>query len=177
LVGVALNDETCEAGVHLQSVDGESSLAQRAVDRRDEPVDRLRRQAEEVEVAGLPLHLAAGDEGSAAGECESLRLFQAGDNLRDPLLERAQRLRMAPQPVHPGSPDLGWQYKLIEELTQLVGLDVETHVVLGALAQDLLIDAGPIATVGEVVRDGRPAPADMERQLDLPLRLREGGVV
>ena len=158
-------------------MDGEAGLAQRAVDRRDEPVDRLRRQTEEVEVAGLSLHLPAGDEGSAAGECESLRLVQAGDDLRDPLLERAQHLGMAPQPVHPGSPDLGWQYKVVEELAQLVGLDVETHVLLGALAQDLLIDAGPIATVGEVVRDGRPAPADVERQLDLALRLREGGIV
>jgi hypothetical protein len=65
-ITVALDAEASKARVHLQSLDGEAGLAQRALDRGDEPVDGIGRQAEEVEVAGLPPHLAAGDQGGAA---------------------------------------------------------------------------------------------------------------
>jgi hypothetical protein len=49
LVGITLDDETGEAGVHVQSLDGKAGLAQRALDQRrtGEPVNssdpRLRR--------------------------------------------------------------------------------------------------------------------------------------
>jgi hypothetical protein len=47
---------------------------------RSRPVDRSAGQAEEVEVAGLSLNIAAGNQCRSAGECEVFRFLQAGDD-------------------------------------------------------------------------------------------------
>lgn len=90
LVVFALDDEAREARVFLDVVDDQASLSQRPVGGRDEPIDGGGCETEEVEVAGLPLDVAAGDERGAAGEGEVLRFLEAGDDLSDPLLQRAQ---------------------------------------------------------------------------------------
>jgi hypothetical protein len=71
-VGRALDDQPREARVHLDAVYGEPGVSECSVDRRDEPVDGLSGQAEEVEVARLSLDVAAGDQRGAAREREFL---------------------------------------------------------------------------------------------------------
>ncbi len=170
----ALDDETSEAGVLLNVADGETGFAEGTVDGRNEPVDGVGRRTEEVEVARLTTNVASSDQGGAAGKCEALRFLKTGDDLGDLLLKRAQHLPSAAvtlNPVRPCAPNRRWQYELVPELEQLVGVDVKAHVVFGPLAQDLLVDAGPIGAVVEVVGEGWAAPANVERKLDSPARL------
>jgi hypothetical protein len=104
----------------------------------------------------LPLHLAAGDQSSSAGERESPRLLPGRRRSQQPAAAAGSALWMAPEPAGPGAPNRGWQHELVEELAQLLGLDVEAHVLLGAFSQDLLVDAGTVRAVGQVVGYGRP---------------------
>jgi hypothetical protein len=170
----ALNGEASETGVLLKAVDDKTGFAEGTVDGRNEPVDSFRRRTEEVEIAGLSMNVAAGDQGGAAGECEAFRFLKTGDDLGDLLLKRAQQLPSAAvtfDPLCPRASNRRWQHEVIPELEQLVGVHVETHVVFGPFAQNLLIDAGPVGTVVEVVAQGWPAPANVERKLDSPARL------
>jgi hypothetical protein len=85
-------------------VDDEASIAEGAVDSRDKPIDGIRRQPEEIQVARLPANVASGDQRGAAGECEAFRFLEACDDLSDLHLERAEHLRggrwRSTQPVH-----------------------------------------------------------------------------
>jgi len=103
---------------------------------------------------------------SAAGEREALRFFQAGDDLGDPLLQRAEHLSgeaAALDPACPRLPDCGRQHELVPELEEPFGVDEEAYVVCGSLSQDLLVDSGTVAAVVEVVGQGWAAPADVGR--------------
>ena len=115
----ALDDQSCKSRVDLDAVDGEAGCAESSVDGGDKPVNGLRSEAEEVQVAGLSLNVAAGDEGGAAGKREFARLLEAGDDPRDLLLERCQHLRGAAvtlEPVGPCSAHGRRQNELLEEL-------------------------------------------------------------
>jgi hypothetical protein len=81
-----LDDETGEAWVHLDTMNGEAGRPQRTLSGRDEPVHGGAGQAEEVEVASLALNVAAGDQRGASGEGEVLCLLEACDDPGDPLL-------------------------------------------------------------------------------------------
>jgi hypothetical protein len=75
------------------------------------------------------------------------------DDLGDPLLKRSEHLLVAEtcDPRSPGIPDGRGKHQLVPELEQVVGLDVEPHLALGALPQNLLVDAGSIRRVVEIV--------------------------
>src|SRR5205085_5506535 len=94
-------------------------------------------------------------------------------SLRSALEAGSARLvgTVASQPAGPCFSDCGRQDEFVPQLPQLVGVNVEAHVVLGALPEDLLVDAGPISSVVHVISDGWSAPANMERQFDLATRL------
>jgi hypothetical protein len=68
--------------------DGETGVAERSIDRRDEPVNGIGSQAEEVEIACLSLNVSASDQRGAAGERELLCLLEPGDDLGYLLLKR-----------------------------------------------------------------------------------------
>ena len=89
-------------------------------------------------------------------EREVRRLVQADDDLRDLQLKPAQHsLRdatVAANPVCPRPTHLARQHQLVPELEQLRGIDIEPHVIVGSLAQYLLVDAHPITSIGQVVR-------------------------
>lgn len=70
-----------------------------------------------------------------------------------------------------------WQHELGPQVDQLVDLDVEPHIVLCAIGEDLLVDARTIARVREVVESRRSAPADPHRELDEAARLGDTGRV
>ena len=69
------------------------------------------------------------------------------------------------QPAHLAA-NVWRQHELVPELKQLFSVDVEADVVLGALTENLFVDAGSVAALAEVVADRRAAPADVERKLD-----------
>jgi hypothetical protein len=113
----------------------------------------------------LAVNVAASDQGSAARERELARLLEPGDNPGHLLLERRQHLRgvrMAPQPVGPSAAQRRRQNKCVEELAELIRVDVVADVVVRPLAEHLLVHAGAIDGVVQVVCDRRPAPADVE---------------
>lgn len=158
----------------------EPSISQSSIHGRNEPVDSVGRESEEVEVARLAANVAADDQRRAAGEREALGFRQAGDDLGNLFLQRAEHLRgetAALDPACPRLPNCGRQHELVPELEEPIGVDVEAHVVCGSLAQDLLVDAGPIAAVVEVIDQGWAAPTDVERQLDSAARLWQNRVV
>ena len=62
----------------------EPGIAQSPVDRRNEPVDCVGREFEEVEVARLAANVAAEDQRATAIEHEALRFLEAGDDRRPP---------------------------------------------------------------------------------------------
>lgn len=165
----ALDDQTCEASVYLNGMDDEACLAERAISCRYEPIHRGGGQAEEVEIACLPLDVAAKDERSTTGEREAVGFLEPGDDLGDLLLYATEHLitgAVTLEPIGPCPPH-GWgQHQLAPELAQPIGVDVETHIVQRALPEDLLVDASPIGPVVEVVGDRCAAPANVERQLD-----------
>jgi len=66
-----------------------------------------------------------------------------------------------PRPASPWG-----QHQFVDEPDELVNIDVESNVVLGAFAQNLLIDTDAVGSLPEVVGDRRIAPSNMERQLD-----------
>ena len=141
----------------------------------NEPLDDIGRGTEEVEVAGLSTNVASRDQCGAAGECEAFRFLKTGDDLGDLLLKWAQQLPSAAvtfDPLCPRASNSRWEHEVVPELEQLVGVHVEAHVVFGPFAQNLLIDASSIGTVVEVVAKGWSAPANVERKLDSPARLR-----
>jgi hypothetical protein len=80
---------------------------------------------------------------------------------------------VTPEPVGPRPPYGRWQDELVEQSAELLRIDAEADVVLGALTQHLLVDANRVCVVLEVLRDPRTAPADLERQLDDSAGLRE----
>jgi len=84
----AFDDQSREARIHLDVVDDETGVPECSIDSRDEPVDRIGRQAEEVKVACLSLNVSAGDQRSAAGKGEAISLLEARDDLGNLLLER-----------------------------------------------------------------------------------------
>ena len=158
----------------------EPGLLQSAIDRRDQSVDRIRGQPEEVEVARLPPNVAARDQRRTTREREAFRFGEAGDDRGDLLLRRAQHLRgesAALDPARPRLPDGRRQHELVPELEQAIGVDVETHVMFRSLPQHLLVHAGPIGPLGEVVRDSWAAPANAKGELDSTTRFRQGRVV
>jgi hypothetical protein len=67
------------------------------------------------------------------------------------------------EPVCPGPSHGRGQHELVEEFDELVNIDVEPNVVLGAFAKNLLIDTEAVGSLPEVVGDGRIAPSNMER--------------
>jgi hypothetical protein len=137
-------------------------------------VDGVAGKAEEVKVASPPLDLASEDERGAAGEREVLRFVESGDDRRDPLLEWAEHLwsaRIAAEPRRPGAPHGRREHELVDEVAERVRVDVVAHVVVGSLAEDLLVHASSVGAVVEVVHQHRPAPANVEWELDPPGRL------
>lgn len=98
----------------------------------DKPVDRGGGEAEEVEVARFPLHVAAEDEGGAARD----GFFEAGDDLGRPAPGAGSacklELAVASEPAGPRAADGRWEDELVPEVEQLVGLDVVANVVVGA---------------------------------------------
>ena len=60
------------------------------------------------------------------------------------------------------------EYELIEELGEFLGVDVVPYVRLGALTEDLFVDAKPIRAHSHVVSHYRIAPSHMERKRDGP---------
>jgi hypothetical protein len=109
------------------------------------------------------LNVAPRDQRGAAGECESFRLVEAGDDLCDPLLKRTEHLLTAKtrDPVRPSLTNCGRQNELVPEIDQPLGVDVLPNVALGSLAHGLLVNAGSIGPLVEVVGQRRAAPADV----------------
>ena len=70
----------------------EPGIVQSPVDRRNEPVDCVGRESEEVEVARLAVNVAAEDQRPTAREYEALRFLEAGDDRGHLLLQRAEYL-------------------------------------------------------------------------------------
>ncbi len=70
------------------------------------------------------------------------------------------------EPVDPCPTDSGRQHELVEHVPEIIGVDESSDVVIGALAEDLLVDAGPICAVRHVVDDDGLTPPNMQRQLD-----------
>jgi hypothetical protein len=73
------------------------------------------------------------------------------------------------EPVDPCPTDRGWQHELVEHVQQLVGVDESSDIVVGAFAEDLLVDPGTIRSVSHVINDSGLTPPDMQRQLDSPV--------
>jgi hypothetical protein len=146
----------------------ETGIAERSIERRNQAVYGIGRRAEEVEVARLPVNFTPRDQCSATREGEAFGLLQASDDPRDLLLKRAQHLRawMSRDPPRPRLANRRRQHELVPELEEVVGVDVEAHVVLSSLAEHLLVDSSAVASVVEVVRERWPAPANVERKLD-----------
>ena len=84
---------------------------------------------------------------------------------------------VALEPAFPSVTDRRRKDQLVPQLNKLIGIDVELHVVLDPLSEHLLIDAGSVGSVGEVVDDRRSAPANMERELNSTSRLDDRWVV
>jgi hypothetical protein len=89
LLGVG-DDKPGEARALANVLHVEPGGHKRPNHRRNEPVDGGRREAEEIEIAGRSMDLAARDQSCSAGEGEVLRFFETGDDLGYPRLERAQ---------------------------------------------------------------------------------------
>jgi len=176
----ALDDQASEAWILLDVAHDEPRILQSALDGREEPIYRVSCESEEVEVARLAANVASDDQRGAAGEREAFRFLEAGDDLGDLLLQRAEHLRgvtTALNPACPRLPNRERQYELVPELQQPVGVDVEAHVVCGSLSQDLFVDTGTIAAVVDVIGQGCAAPANVEGKLDSAARLRQRLVV
>jgi hypothetical protein len=73
------------------------------------------------------------------------------------------------EPVDPCPTDRGWQHKLVEHVQQIVGVDESSDIVVGSLAEDLLVDPRPIRSIRHVIHDNGLAPPNMQRQLDPPV--------
>jgi len=74
---------------------------------------------------------------------------------------------MATEPVDP-CPGDGWRKDhLVEEVEELVDVDVEAHIVFGAVSEHPLIDTRTMRTSSKVVGQVGLAPPDVKRQLEL----------
>lgn len=174
------DEKPCEAGIHLDALDGEAGRLERAFCGRNQPVDRLTGKAEEVEIARLALDFVARDQRRSASERESFGLVQTRDDLRDGPLQCGQHLwraRVLTKPPGPRPPYRRWKDELIEQLGQPIRIDIEADVVGGPFTEHLLVDAGSVSTVFEVVGDRRPAPPNVQGQLHPPARLGQGRIV
>ena len=136
----SLNDKASEARVRLNVADNHPRVAKCPVDGRYEPIDGSCCQAEEVEIARLSPNVTTGDQRAAAGEGKVFRFFQTGDDRSDLLLKRTQHLlvvAVTSEPISPLLSNRGRQHELVPELEELVGVDVQPHVVFGAFPQNL----------------------------------------
>ena len=75
---------------------------------------------------------------------------------------------MASKPFLPRPSDRWREYELIEELGEFLGVDVVPYVRLGALSEDLFVDAKPIRAHSHVVSQYWITPAHMKRKRDDP---------
>ena len=73
------------------------------------------------------------------------------------------------EPVDPCPADRGWQHELVVHLQQIVKVDESPDIVVGAFAEDLLVHPTPIRSACHVIRDNRPAPPNMQWQLNPPV--------
>ena len=73
------------------------------------------------------------------------------------------------EPVDPCPTDSGRQHELVEHVQQLVGVDKSSDIVVGAFAEYLLVDPGPIRSVRHVIDDDGLTPPNMQRQFDSPV--------
>lgn len=97
----------------------EPGSLQSSIDGRNEPIDSVGCESEEVEVARLAANVAADDQRRTAGEREAFGFRQAGDDLGDLFLQRAEHLRgeaAALDPACPRLPNCGRQHELVPEL-------------------------------------------------------------
>jgi hypothetical protein len=157
----------------LHPIDREPFRRERALHDRQQPVDRVSAQPEEVEVAGRPITVTVRDQRRAARERESLGLGQRRDDRSDPQLKLARHLRHATMPREPRRPrraDRGWKHELIPHHQQLARTNVQADLVLGPLPQHLLLHTDPVGTIIQVVHQRRPAPADVQRKLEATVR-------
>lgn len=76
-VAVSRDEESGESGVDLDALDGEAGCLERVLCSRNQPVDSLTGESEEVEVARLALDTPARDQRRPTGEREPVRLVQA----------------------------------------------------------------------------------------------------
>jgi len=63
------------------------------------------------------------------------------------------------------------QDQFVPEVEELIDLDVATNVIVGSLAEDLLVDPKPVVAPREVVHLRRPAPADVQGKFHPPVGL------
>lgn len=87
----ALDDQPRKARILPDVVYDEPRLRQCAIDGRNESVDGIRRESEEVEVARLSPNVTARNQRGAARGRETLRLGKAVDDPCDLLLQRSER--------------------------------------------------------------------------------------
>jgi len=115
---------------------------------RNESIDGEGARVEEVEITRSPVDVPPDNECRASGQREVLCLSQFSNDVRDPILQRAQHSRSVSrataEPFRPRSADIGGQNQLIEVARQLIDVDVVAHVVLGPLAQHLFVYAQPV---------------------------------
>ena len=74
-------------------------------------------------------------------------------------------------PRCPRPPDGRRQHELVPELEELVGVDVELHVVLRSLPKNLLVHPSPVHPVVQVIENRSAAPANVKRKLNYARRL------
>lgn len=91
--GAPFDDQAGEAVTLLDVAHRVAGSLKRSIDGRNELIDCLGGQSEEVEITGLTLDIASDDQRATAGESEVACLIQAGDDLRNPLLQRTQHVR------------------------------------------------------------------------------------
>jgi hypothetical protein len=82
LIIAGTDDQACEAAADLYMRDGTTRRAEGRVNDRKETIDGIDVQTEEVEIARLPVNLAAHDQGGAAGKREPGSLVQLRDDPR-----------------------------------------------------------------------------------------------
>ena len=146
---VALHDESGETRCALHVSHDEARSAQRPVDGGNESIDGRRSQAEEVQVTRASINLATDDQGGSARQRKSLRFVKAGDDRRDLLLQRAQHLPAA-TPRQPGLPRIAnplRQDELVPQLQQLIGVDIQAHILGRPFTENLFVDAGPVGAI------------------------------
>ncbi len=81
------------------------------------------------------------------------------------------------QPINPRLAYVPGQEQVIPQIDQILGPDEVADVVIGALAEDLLIYACSLLPIRQVLGAGRAAPSDVDRQLHNAAGLLDAGVV